>query len=351
MIEKTVSEIRINGKKVNNINSLYWKETDTKYIVKSGISTLNDLIGKRWVWNDNIVYDTTSSLYSVYVYVGSATSNNTTYSYFYFTDLNGKYNTPPKIYYGDTVAFRYSNWSNDNYKIFTVPAKVKKVELWASMSSSSVISETDARYIDFIRWMNANGHLENITTTPLSAPVISLTGNILSWDDVTNASDYDIYLNGSHYMYVNVTTINLSQYITEAGTYTVQVKARGTGDYSDSELSNSVTYTKVNTSFTVTFRRVDTAEFAQGFTISIECGTQSLWFGEYDYDTTMQLTVPSSSTPIKVTFNGISGSSYTNSQYIVGSTTGTKTVGTTKTVTVYASSSDNIIDISYVGIS
>lgn len=455
MIEKTVSEIRINGKKVNNLHSLYWGDTYTTYTVAppktleeytwaeineiacSGLAptkfkvgdtktvTLTDgqkvtvriigfdhdqeLYGSKKIAKitfemvdlllttyqmggnsskygfSNSTVKTQMSSGSIYNNIPQEIKNITLYvakkcisskydtnvgstgATFFILSESEICGTTNAIYASTGVQYEY--YKNNN----NAQSRIKKsngvaTKYWlrdaAYYTKVSGVSEPvtiineegNVSYIDRTYYAGVAvafciGKEPDAEKTPLDTPVITLDGNVVSWSAVANASYYSVYTNGTYLINVSNTKINLFDSITEAGTYTVQVKARGTGNYSDSELSNSITYTRANTSFTVTFRRVDTAEFAQGFTISIECGTQSLWFGEYDYDTTMQLTVPSSSTPIKVTFNGISGSSYTNSQYIVGSTIGTKTVGTTKTVTVYASSSDNIIDISYVGIS
>lgn len=454
MIEKTVSEIRINGKKVNNLHSLYWGDTDTTYTVAppktleeytwaeineiacSGLAptvfkvgdtksvTLTDgqkitvrIIGfnhdsDRKNITAKITFEMVDLLASTYYFGGSSSNygfgNSSLKNFMSYGSI---YNLIPQEIkdivfivnknYMQTktatsaVSYQYCNFfvlseseiygttnltytsTGEQYEYYrnnnSAQSRIKK-----SNGVASSYWLRDAAYTSKVTgisqpttFINEEGNISYTYNTgyagvaiafcvgkepdapkpPLDAPVITLNNDVVSWSAVANASYYSVYINNSHLANVSNTKINLFDSITEAGTYIVQVKAIGTGNYSNSELSNSITYTRASTSFTVIFRRVDTAEFAQGFTISIECGIQSLWFGEYDYDTTMQLTVPSSSTPIKVTFNGIIGSSYTNAQYIVGSTTGTKTVGTSKTVTVYASSSDNIIDISYVGIS
>lgn len=450
MIEKTVSEIRINGKVVNNLNSLYWGETDTKYIVEvpktleeytwseineiacNGLAPVKFKIGDtktvtlttgekitvriigfdhdKWLRKTaKITFEMVGLLAATeqmggsssnYGFGGSALKNQLTYGAIYQT-------IPQEI--KDVVYVVYKSYMADKYKTSysTVAANFFVLSESEIFGSNNVAYMSTGEQYEYYKknnnaqarikkingvatryWLRDAAYTTNVTgisqpttivdengkvsytyntgdsgvaiafcvgkepdapKTPLDAPVITISVSTISWVAISNATNYAIYLNGSHFMYTNQTSIDLSQNITTAGTYTVQVKARGSGSYSDSELSNSVTYTKPNTAITVIFRRADTAEFAQGFTIDIQCGTQSLWFGEYDYDEAKSITIPSSGTAIKVTFNGVSGTSYTNARYVAGSITGTKTVSTSKTVTIYASSNNEVIDISYFG--
>lgn len=92
---------------------------------------------------------------------------------------------------------------------------------------------------------NAVVNVEQAKPT-LNAPSISLSGTTLT---ITNPSSngsfvtsYTLY-NGSTVITTTTSkTINLSTYITTAGTYTLTVKAKGT-NFNDSASSNSVTYT------------------------------------------------------------------------------------------------------------
>ena len=80
----------------------------------------------------------------------------------------------------------------------------------------------------------------------LNAPSISISGTTLT---ITNpasngnfVTSYTLY-NGSTVITTTTSkTINLSTYITTAGTYTLTVKAKGT-NFNDSASSNSLTYT------------------------------------------------------------------------------------------------------------
>lgn len=80
----------------------------------------------------------------------------------------------------------------------------------------------------------------------LNAPSISLSGTTLT---ITNpasngnfVTSYTLYNGSTEITTTPDKTINLSTYITTAGTYTLTVKAKGT-NFNDSASSNSVTYT------------------------------------------------------------------------------------------------------------
>lgn len=79
----------------------------------------------------------------------------------------------------------------------------------------------------------------------LNAPAIALNGSVVTITDNLNGNfvtSYTLY-NGSTVITTTTDkTIDLSTYITTAGTYTLTVKAKGT-NFNDSASSNSETYT------------------------------------------------------------------------------------------------------------
>lgn len=92
---------------------------------------------------------------------------------------------------------------------------------------------------------NAVVNVEQAKPT-LNAPSISLSGTTLT---ITNpasngnfVTSYTLYNGSTEITTTADKTINLSAYITTAGTYTLTVKAKGT-NFNDSASSNSVTYT------------------------------------------------------------------------------------------------------------
>lgn len=86
----------------------------------------------------------------------------------------------------------------------------------------------------------------NVPLPTLNAPTISLSNSTVT---ITNpstngnfVSGYKVYNGSALLATIQTTTIDLSNYLTESGTYTITVKAYGT-NFNESVASNSVTYT------------------------------------------------------------------------------------------------------------
>lgn len=78
--------------------------------------------------------------------------------------------------------------------------------------------------------------------TALPFPQIELTGNVISWNEVENAENYEIYENGEKVAAQSETSYTVTK--TAKGTYKFKIKAiDADGVYSASEFSNEVTYT------------------------------------------------------------------------------------------------------------
>lgn len=86
----------------------------------------------------------------------------------------------------------------------------------------------------------------NVPLPTLNAPTISLSNSTVTiTNPVTNGSfvsGYDVYKNGTLLASITLATVDLSTLITDSGTYTITVKAKGT-NFNESAASNSVTYT------------------------------------------------------------------------------------------------------------
>lgn len=86
----------------------------------------------------------------------------------------------------------------------------------------------------------------NVPLPTLNAPTISLSNSTVTiTNPVTNGSfvsGYDVYKNGTLLTSITLATVDLSTLITDSGTYTITVKAKGT-NFNESAASNSVTYT------------------------------------------------------------------------------------------------------------
>ena len=83
------------------------------------------------------------------------------------------------------------------------------------------------------------------TFTQLSTPTASITNGTMSWNSITNADGYIVNAvkdGATQSKSVTETSINLSAWLTEAGTYSLTVKASGYG-YIMSEESAAVAYT------------------------------------------------------------------------------------------------------------
>lgn len=100
----------------------------------------------------------------------------------------------------------------------------------------------------------------NVPLPTLNAPTISLSGSTLTiTNPVTNGSfvsGYDVYKNGTLLTSTISLTVDLSTLITDSGTYTITVKAKGT-NFNDSVASNSVEYIVSSVSFVQVYPQKD----------------------------------------------------------------------------------------------
>lgn len=91
-----------------------------------------------------------------------------------------------------------------------------------------------------------NGSVQVLATAvqaQLAAPVISLSGSIVSWAAVPDAESYKLYVDGQFTANLgNELSVDLSQVIALKVPYTVNVLAHASG-FKDSELSNTISYT------------------------------------------------------------------------------------------------------------
>lgn len=91
-----------------------------------------------------------------------------------------------------------------------------------------------------------NGSVQVLATAvqaQLTAPVISLSGSVVSWAAVPDAESYKLYVDGQFTANLgNELSVDLSQVIALKVPYTVNVLAHARG-FKDSELSNTISYT------------------------------------------------------------------------------------------------------------
>lgn len=155
----------------------------------------------------------------------------------------------------------------------------------------------------------------NVPLPTLNAPTISLSNSTVTiTNPVTNGSfvsGYDVYKNGTLLTSINLATVDLSTLITDSGTYTITVKAKGT-NFNESVASNSVTYT-VSSGFEVQ--------------VSVRSDTESS-INFYDGQSTSATSLGSVSPGSSATFSVSSGYLYVSfgfsadSYYDPGTTTG-----------------------------
>lgn len=165
---------------------------------------------------------------------------------------------------------------------------------------------------DVTNYANVN---VNVPLPTLNAPTISLSNSTVTiTNPVTNGSfvsGYDVYKNGTLLTSITLATVDLSTLITDSGTYTITVKAKGT-NFNESAASNSVTYT-VSSGFEVQ--------------VSVRSDTDSsIYF--YDGQSTSGTSLGSVSPGSSATFSVSSGYLYASfgfsadSYYSTGKTTG-----------------------------
>lgn len=83
--------------------------------------------------------------------------------------------------------------------------------------------------------------------TKLDTPILVLDEDTISWDEIENATGYTIFIDGIEEIDVDKDTRNYVLNITSVGLHKIRIKATGDNTlYSDSDYSNSITYTIVN---------------------------------------------------------------------------------------------------------
>ena len=92
----------------------------------------------------------------------------------------------------------------------------------------------------------------NYEAPTLNAPTISLSGSVISWSAITNATTYSILEGGVEFTTTSDTSFDLSTIIGTDGTYDISLIAKATG-YRDSNVSNVVQYIKESAKNYITF--------------------------------------------------------------------------------------------------
>lgn len=125
----------------------------------------------------------------------------------------------------------------------------------------------------------------NVPLPTLNAPTISLSNSTVTiTNPVTNGSfvsGYDVYKDGTLLTSITLATVDLSTLITDSGTYTITVKAKGT-NFNESAESNSVTYT-VSSGFEVSVNISSSTFDANKFTFYDGQNSSALLLGTLSF--------------------------------------------------------------------
>lgn len=93
----------------------------------------------------------------------------------------------------------------------------------------------------------ASNEVDYQITEKLATPVVTISGSIIGWELIPNASGYSISyagtVSGIQSVSAGTSSYDLEGLLSTPGTYTIFVTAKGSGDYADSDQSNTVTYT------------------------------------------------------------------------------------------------------------
>ncbi len=117
-----------------------------------------------------------------------------------------------------------------SYELTQTDIGIYEVEV-KSNSTSELYSESD----------KSNKVSFDVSATPLSAPVATIEGNVVSWQAVDNATEYDVYVNGTKVSSQKTLSYTVKAY--QVATFSVTVVATTTNsNYLASVASNAVNY-------------------------------------------------------------------------------------------------------------
>lgn len=135
-----------------------------------------------------------------------------------------------------TALSAYSN-GNINYQNGNTVVPAYNGTTWSDSRTITVTSTANVS-ADFLSWFN------NAMEQRLEAPRIEITGALVSWTAVANATSYEIRFDGSTLATTSGTSFDISTYgkTMGAGSHNITVIAKANG-FADSIASNTVVYT------------------------------------------------------------------------------------------------------------
>lgn len=222
-------------------------ETSTVSWFRQDTIVTDDMLIGEWKFNSTLVLEDNFQLTNENDYEGLP--------WFYATNYENRYvllrYSNNKVYYSNIYNSTYwetayeEEWKQTKYQsigIFCVP---------------NTMSLYDYSIETFYNWLQANATKTSDTaTTPiqLATPTLTMTGSVLIWDAITNATQYEVNahiydennnLVGGTTWYVAGTNCDVYEHIDRSETFHIRVRAVGDYDYtySDSEWSNTIVYT------------------------------------------------------------------------------------------------------------
>jgi len=241
---------------VDETSVLYWAtDSDEKYVVSiteagttsnvtvtSGTYTINkDTAG---TYTLSVVAKTT--LEDTFAHRNSETSNTVTYTVNQLATITDLTRTDETDFSWTAVsgAVSYLVYINDLTPI-SVSTNSYVHSAWDAGSYTvtvSAVGNADTATNPRPRNLTSASTSNAITFGKLATPVISISDNIISWDDILNASSYYVYNNGVYYDLTDESSYTIPT--TTAYTYNITITAVNPDpDVITSETSNSVSYT------------------------------------------------------------------------------------------------------------
>lgn len=107
----------------------------------------------------------------------------------------------------------------------TVPEGIRWNETdGAVIEGTTLTLEAKKTYLFSI--LNYIGLISSVANPQLDAPILTLEGSVLSWEAINNAKTYRVYTIDNDLFTLSNTEIDLQNYITSPGVYTVYVEAK-----------------------------------------------------------------------------------------------------------------------------
>ena len=169
----------------------------------------------------------------------------------FFPDEAESINNLPRLYnairsvIGDTIELSSQTYRNSEYTIFIKIGSTggnqataqDAMQAYGQFSGTNLSLENREYYIADNRQVYEPeiGTEPEVTVNKLATPVITIDGSVLNITAVNNATEYKIFNGDTLLVSTSATSVDLSNFITEDGAYTIKVQAVGGAEYSASD--------------------------------------------------------------------------------------------------------------------